>query len=113
MWGNRGYWQGYWHGQSDSRGFGQGPSPFGPGFVGPGPFGPDPSPFGQGPFGPDAPHRGFGEWQRSDWRDAGQAAFNDFHNRAHATPPTTTPTDAANPGAGNSANAGDGAPTNQ
>jgi hypothetical protein len=122
MWGRRGYWHGYWHGRSDFSGYGPVSAPFGPGSApfGPGsaPFGPGSAPFGQsqfgkGPFGPDAPHGGFGEWQRSDWRDAGQAAFNDFHNRAHSTPPTTTPTEAANSGTGTSANAGNGAPTNQ
>jgi hypothetical protein len=100
MWGHRGYWQGYWHGQSDSHGFGPGSAPFGPG------------PFGPGP-GPDARHGGFGEWQHSDWRDARQAAFNDFHNRAHTTPPTSGTGGTTDSGTGTSSNSGNGTPTNQ
>jgi hypothetical protein len=54
---------GYWHGADDADG--------GPGF-GPG-------------YGP-------GGWHRSEWRQAGQAAFDEFHRQAHT---------AAAPGTGN------------
>jgi hypothetical protein len=45
-------------------------------------------------FGPDA---GRGGWHRSEWRHAGQAAFDEFHRQAHANQaatPGTTPGDA-------------------
>ena len=65
---HRRYWgqPGYWRGDVDPS---QGPG-FGPG--------------GQG-FGP-------GGWHRSEWRQAGQAAFDEFHRQAHT---------AEAPGAGN------------
>jgi hypothetical protein len=40
-----------------------------------------------------------GGWQRSDWRQAGQAAFDEFHRQAHAGQPPAGGT-AAGPGAG-------------
>jgi len=55
-WGHHGYW----HGEGDAdRGPGSGPS-FGPG------------------YGP-------GGWHRSEWRRAGQAAFDEFHRQAHGS----------------------------
>ena len=42
-------------------------------------------------FGPGA---GLGGWHRSEWRQAGQAAFDEFHRQAHAgqaAAPGTTP----------------------
>jgi hypothetical protein len=36
-------------------------------------------------------------WHRSEWREAGQAAFDEFHRRAHTTEPPATGTDQANP----------------
>jgi hypothetical protein len=68
--GHRRAWghHGYWHGDVDpSRGPGFGPSRQG--------------------FGP-------GGWHRSEWRQAGQAAFDEFHRQAHANQaatPGTTP----------------------
>ena len=56
-WGYRGYW----HGDGD-------PSRFGPG--------PD---AGSGPWQ--------GGWHRSEWRQAGQAAFDEFHRQAHSAEP--------------------------
>ena len=64
---------GYWRGEGDADRFGSG---YGPG------------------FGP-------GGWHRSEWRDAGQAAFDDFHRRAHGTEqPATGPTGAGDPATG-------------
>ena len=59
--GHRRAWahHGYWRGEGDADRFGPG---YGPG------------------FGP-------GGWHRSEWREAGQAAFDDFHRRAHGTEP--------------------------
>ena len=34
-------------------------------------------------FGPSGP---WGGWQRGDWHAAGQAAFDEFHNRSHGYP---------------------------
>jgi hypothetical protein len=73
---HRRYWghPGYWRGDVDPS---QGPS-FGPG--------------GQG-FGP-------GGWHRSEWRQAGQAAFDEFHRQAHVNqPPTAGETPGSTPGA--------------
>jgi hypothetical protein len=47
---------------------------FGPGGFGPG-----------GPVGPGGPGFGRGPWHRSDWREAGQPYFDEFHRRAHGT----------------------------
>jgi hypothetical protein len=33
------------------------------------------------------PGYGPGGWHRSEWREAGQAAFDDFHSRAHGNEP--------------------------
>ena len=38
-------------------------------------------------FGPGT---GPGGWHRSEWRQAGQAAFDEFHRRAHAGEPPAT-----------------------
>jgi hypothetical protein len=43
--------------------------------------------FGPGGGPGDWPGRGPGGWHRSEWREVGQAAFDDFHSRAHSTPP--------------------------
>jgi hypothetical protein len=61
--GHRRAWghHGYWRNEGDADRFGPG---YGPG------------------FGP-------GGWHRSEWREAGQAAFDDFHRRAHGTEPST------------------------
>jgi hypothetical protein len=56
---------GYWHGEGDADRFG--PGGFGPG----GPGGPGP----------------WGGWHRSEWREAGQARFDELHNRSHGYPP--------------------------
>jgi hypothetical protein len=62
-WARHGYWRG--------EGY---PDRFGPG-AGPG-------------AGPDAGPGGWhGGWHRSEWREVGQAAFDDFHRRAHGTEP--------------------------
>jgi hypothetical protein len=56
--------------------------------------------------GPGSWHGG---WRRSEWREAGQAAFDDFHRRAHGTEPPAAggpsagPTAASGPTAGPSA----------
>jgi len=79
---HRRYWgqPGYWRGDVDPS---QGPG-FGPGGQG---FGPG----GQG-FGP-------GGWHRSEWRQAGQAAFDEFHRQAHTNqPPTGGETPGTTPG---------------
>jgi hypothetical protein len=57
---------GYWRGEGDAFGTGRtsDPGSFGPG--GPGPW---------------------GGWHRSDWREAGQARFDELHNRSHGYPP--------------------------
>lgn len=63
---------GYWHGEGDS---GTGCAP------------------GSGPsFGP-------GGWHRSEWRHAGQAAFDEFHRQAHGN--DVPPAGAGGPGGGN------------
>jgi hypothetical protein len=36
-------------------------------------------------FGPGRPGFGHGDWHRSDWREAGQPYFDEFHRRAHGT----------------------------
>ena len=38
-------------------------------------------------FGPGP---GQGSWHRSEWREAGQAYFDEFHRRAHGTEPPAT-----------------------
>jgi uncharacterized membrane protein len=43
--------------------------------------------FGPGAGPGDWSGRGPGGWHRSEWREVGQAAFDDFHSRAHGTPP--------------------------
>jgi uncharacterized membrane protein len=55
--------------------------------------------FGPG-TGPDAGPGGWhGGWHRSEWREVGQTAFDDFHRRSHNTEPpaggaaTGSPTD--------------------
>ena len=53
---------GYWHGEGEA--FGPG-GPSGPGGFGPGSHGPSSG------------------WHRSEWREAGQARFDEFHNRSH------------------------------
>ena len=70
--GHRHAWghHGYWRSEGDADRFGPG---HGPG------------------FGP-------GGWHRSEWRDAGQAAFDDFHRRAHSTEPPATGQTGAAPG---------------
>ncbi|HEX7492453.1 MAG TPA: hypothetical protein VF337_12200 [Candidatus Limnocylindrales bacterium] len=55
---------------------------FGPGGFGPGGFGP--GGFGPGGSGRD-PGFGPGGWHRSEWREAGQTYFDEFHRRAHGT----------------------------
>jgi hypothetical protein len=53
--------------------------------------------FGHGRFGPGGRHGwgfGAGDWQKSEWREAGQTRFDDFHRRAHGT---ETPTPDAAP----------------
>lgn len=59
---------GYWHGASDAD-------------AGPG-FGP-----GYGPGG----------WHRSEWRQAGQAAFDEFHRQAHSASAPGTGSEGPNP----------------
>jgi len=69
---------GYWHGDGDPATFPQG---------GPGGF----------------PQGGPGGWHRSEWRQAGQAAFDEFHRQAHnpQQPPTAGgPASGQYPGAG-------------
>jgi hypothetical protein len=59
---------------------------------------------GEPGFGPGA---GPGGWHRSEWRQAGQAAFDEFHRQAHANQPpaggttggSTGGTGTVNPGA--------------
>jgi hypothetical protein len=65
-WGHHGYWRGDF-----------GPGQFGPGQFGPGQFGPGQfTHFGRGPRG----------WQHGeDWRQVGQAWFDDFHGRSHGS----------------------------
>ena len=48
--------------------------------------GPDADRSGPG-FGPGF---GPGGWHRSEWREAGQAAFDEFHRHAHGTEPPTS-----------------------
>jgi hypothetical protein len=62
--GHRRAWarHGYWHGEGDADQFGPG-------------------------FGHGHPGHGPGGWHRSEWREAGQAAFDDFHRRSHGTEP--------------------------
>jgi len=74
-WGHHGYW--YGEGDADrgsGSGSGSGPS-FGPG------------------YGP-------GGWHRSEWRRAGQAAFDEFHRQAHGSdaPPSSGTPAGGNPG---------------
>jgi hypothetical protein len=45
-------------------------------------------------FGPGGSGVGPGGWHRSEWREIGQAYFDDFHRRAHGT---ETPTPEAAP----------------
>ncbi|MGA3029704.1 MAG: hypothetical protein ABSE58_03055 [Candidatus Limnocylindrales bacterium] len=45
------------------------------------------------------PADGPGGWHRGEWRDAAQATFDDYHNRAHATPPASTGGDPNKPAA--------------
>ena len=68
-WGHHGYW----HGEGDADRFGPG--------SGPG-FGP-----GHGPGG----------WHRSEWRQAGQAAFDEFHRQAHTGEVPGAGNEGANP----------------
>ena len=64
----------YWHGEGET---------FGPGGSGdPGSFGPGSS-GGPGSYGP----RAWGGWHRSEWREAGQARFDEFHNQSHGYQP--------------------------
>jgi hypothetical protein len=47
---------------------------------------------GWGPHGFGPHSRGFGppsgdDWEHSQWREAGQRAFDEFHGRAHNAPP--------------------------
>jgi hypothetical protein len=43
------------------------------------------------------PGFGGGDWHRSAWRQAGQAAFDEFHRRAHSAESPGTGGEAANP----------------
>jgi len=78
---------GYWHGEGDADRFGPG------GSGGPGSFGPG----GPGPWG---------GWHRSEWREAGQARFDEFHNRSHGYQPPAGGPPAGGPPAGGSATGG-------
>ena len=82
--GHRRAWarHGYWHGEGDADRFGPG---HGPG------------------FGP-------GGWHRSEWREAGQAAFDDFHRRSHGSAPPSGGPSASGPATGAT---GATAPTDQ
>ncbi len=61
----------YWHGEYDPR------------------FSPGP---GAGPWQ--------GGWQRSEWRQAGQAAFDEFHRQAHSSEPPASGSNPSGPAAG-------------
>ncbi|HEX7591334.1 MAG TPA: hypothetical protein VF375_05230 [Candidatus Limnocylindrales bacterium] len=67
-----------YHGGFDGDRFGPGGSGVGPGGSGPG------GRHGRS-FGPGGSGVGSGDWHRSEWREVGQAYFDDFHRRAHGT----------------------------
>ncbi|MFI5258361.1 MAG: hypothetical protein ACHQ01_01945 [Candidatus Limnocylindrales bacterium] len=45
------------------------------------------------------PAGGPGGWHRGEWHDAAQATFDDYHRRAHGTPPESTGGDPTKPAA--------------
>ncbi len=54
---------------------------------------------GEGDAGRFGPGVGPGEWHRGEWGPAGQAAFDEFHRRAHATQPPSAGPSPTGPGA--------------